>query len=160
MHRFEIWAPLPKKVSVRVNDRSLPMLGPDQRGWWHLDVEDAGPGSDYCFLIDEDETCYPDPRSQWQPYGVHGPSRVYDQTAFAWSDSSPASQFQPSPLASAILYELHVGTFTPEGTLDSAVGRLDHLVELGITHVELMPVRFLLRQSGLGVRRRRPFFSA
>src|SRR6266852_2402760 len=116
MHRFEIWAPLPNKVAVRVNDTEnaivRPMNGPDDQGWWHLDVEEAGPGSDYCFLIDDDSTCYPDPRSQWQPPGVHGMSRVYDQSTFQWTDAF----FRPAPLASAIVYELHIGTFTPEGT--------------------------------------------
>lgn len=136
MHRFEIWAPSPKKISLRVNGSSLPLNGPDEHGWWRLDVDDAGPGSEYCYLVDRDPTCYPDPRSQWQPDGVHGISRVYDQNSFHWADA----KFQASPLASAVIYELHVGTFTHEGTLDSAIGRLDYLVELGITHVELMPV--------------------
>ena len=71
-----------------------------------------------------------------QPQGVHGLSRVYDQNAFAWSDTG----FQPRPLSSAVIYELHIGTFTTEGTLDGAIAKLDELVNLGITHVELMPV--------------------
>jgi len=150
MHRFEVWAPLPKKISVRVNGRSLQMNGPDPRGWWHLDVEDAGPGGDYCFVLDEDDACYPDPRSQWQPQGVHGPSRVYDQAAFAWPKSSQAVEFQPALLASGVIYELHVGTFTSEGTLDSAIGKLDYLADLGITHVELMPVASFSGHHGWG----------
>jgi maltooligosyltrehalose trehalohydrolase len=150
MHRFEIWAPLPKKVAVKVNENEnaivRPMNGPDDQGWWHLDVEEAGPGTDYGFLIDDDETCYPDPRSQWQPPGVHGMSRLYEHAAFQWSDAS----FRPAPLASAIVYELHIGTFTPEGTLDAAIIHLDHLKNLGITHVELMPVASFTGNHGWG----------
>ena len=122
------------------------MNGPDEFGWWRLAVADAGPGTDYGFLIDEDDKAYPDPRSQWQPNGVHGMSRVYDQDTFGWTDT----KFQATPLASAAIYELHVGTFTEEGTLDSAIGRLGYLVELGITHVELMPVAAFEGNHGWG----------
>ena len=136
MHRFEVWAPFAKKVSVRVGGAVTAMSGPDDRGWWRGEVADAGPGTDYGFLVDDDATPYPDPRSQWQPNGVHGLSRVYDQMQFAWTDAG----FQAVPLASAIVYELHIGTFTPEGSLDAAAGRLDYLAELGVTHIDLMPV--------------------
>lgn len=146
MHQFEVWAPLAKAISVQIDGQPHPMNGPDGQGWWRLKVDSAGPGTDYGFLVDEDSTPYPDPRSQWQPHGVHGLSRVYDQAAFHWTDR----RFQAPPLASAIIYELHIGTFTPEGTLDSAVGRLDHLVELGITHVELMPVAAFPGNHGWG----------
>ena len=146
MHRFEVWAPLPKKVSLRVNDATLPMNGPDEFGWWRLDVADAGPGADYSYLIDEDDKGYPDPRSQNQPKGVHGMSRVYDQGAFGWTDM----KFQAPPLASGVIYELHIGTFTEEGTLDAAIGMLDYLVNLGITHVELMPVASFAGNHGWG----------
>src|SRR5579862_8048953 len=135
MHRFEVWSPGAKLVSVRSGAGSLRMQRSDD-GWWRVQIESAGPGDNYGFLLDDDPTVYPDPRSQWQPDGVHALSRVYDQTAFRWTDQ----QFQAHPLASAVIYELHVGTFTAEGTLDSAIGKLDHLRELGITHVELMPV--------------------
>src|SRR5579872_7234786 len=146
MHQFEVWAPLAKAVAVQLNGQPHPMNGPDDQGWWRLAVEAASPGVDYGFLLDNDQTAYPDPRSQWQPGGVHGLSRVYDQNAFEWSDR----QFQAPPLASAIIYELHVGTFTTEGTLDSAISRLDHLVELGITHLELMPVAAFPGNHGWG----------
>ena len=78
--------------------------------------------------------------------GVHGLSRVYDQGAFAWTDT----QFQAPPLASAVVYELHIGTFTREGTLDAAIEKLDYLVDLGITHVELMPVAAFAGNHGWG----------
>ena len=122
------------------------MDGPDSHGWWKLDVERAGPGTDYGFLIDDDAKPYPDPRSQWQPNGVHELSRVYNQEMFRWTDA----HFQSIPLASGIFYELHIGTFTPEGTFDAAVDRLDHLVELGVTHIELMPVAAYEGRHGWG----------
>ena len=146
MHRFEVWAPLPKKVAVRVGGKVLPMQEPDDQGWWRLDVDEAGPAANYGFLIDGEDKCYPDPRSPWQPEGVHGMSRLYDQRAFAWSDGN----FQPRPLASAVIYELHVGTFTHDGTLDAAISGLDYLLSLGITHVELMPVASFAGHHGWG----------
>lgn len=146
MHQFEVWAPKAKSISVQVGMESLKLLGPDDSGWWHLQVESAGPSTDYGFLLDEDRTVYPDPRSQWQPNGVHALSRVYDQSAFRWTDQ----RFQAPPLASAIIYELHVGTFTSEGTLDAAIERLDYLCDLGITHVELMPVASFAGKYGWG----------
>ena len=146
MHRFEVWAPLPRKVAVQVGDQVFPMHGPDEHGWWHLDVEKAGAGTDYGYLIDDDEKCYPDPRSQWQPKGVHEMSRVYDQDSFEWADTP----FQPVPLESGVIYEIHIGTFTGEGTLEAAIGKLDYLVNLGITHVELMPVASFAGNHGWG----------
>jgi maltooligosyltrehalose trehalohydrolase len=122
------------------------MNGPDSDGWLLLDVEDAVPGTNYGFLIDGEPACYPDPRSQWQPNGVHELSRLYDQSAFVWTEA----HFQPPPLASGIVYEMHIGTFTPEGTFDGAITRLDQLVDLGISHVELMPVSAFEGQYGWG----------
>jgi len=146
VHRFEIWAPSPTKVSVRLKDTTLPMHGPDACGWWRLDVEEAVPGVDYCYLINDDEAVYPDPRSLWQPQGVHRMSRLYDQSSFQWTDA----KFQAPPLESAIIYELHIGTFTPDGTLDAAIERLDYLIEIGMTHVELMPVATFAGDRGWG----------
>jgi maltooligosyltrehalose trehalohydrolase len=146
MHRFEIWAPIVKSIAVRVGETSYPMVGPDDEGWWHVDVDSAGTGSDYGFLVNDGPTPYPDPRSQWQPNGVHGLSRVYDQGQFGWSDQ----RFRASPLSSAIIYELHVGTFTAGGTFDTAIEKLDYLHELGVTHVELMPVASFPGERGWG----------
>jgi maltooligosyltrehalose trehalohydrolase len=122
------------------------MLGPDERGWWSASAKQADAGSDYGFAVDDDATIYPDPRSQWQPNGVHGMSRIYDQSAFAWSDDG----WEATPLERGVIYELHVGTFTPRGTFDAAIERLDYLVELGITHVELMPVAAFPGRHGWG----------
>ncbi|HUN86736.1 MAG TPA: malto-oligosyltrehalose trehalohydrolase [Terracidiphilus sp.] len=146
MHRFEVWAPLPGKLAVRINDAALPMHGPDDQGYWRLDVEQAGPGTDYCFLIDEDSKCYPDPRSQSQPHGVHQSSRLYDQNSFPWTDQG----FSGNELTRGVIYELHIGTFTPQGTLDSAIDKLDYLAALGITHIELMPVASFAGRHGWG----------
>jgi len=106
------------------------------RGWWTATVDEAGPGTDYAFLLNEDPKPYPDPRAMWMPNGVHGASRIYDTQAFVWSDA----RWNAPPLASAVIYEMHVGTFSPEGTFDGAIAKLNHLAEIGITHVELMPV--------------------
>ena len=146
MHRFEVWAPFATSTSVVVEGNSVAMNGPDNEGWWRIEVDSATPGADYGFLIDDGHTVYPDPRSQWQPDGVNGLSRVYDQTAFPWNDRG----FQAPPLASAVIYELHLGTFTFEGTLDSAIDKLEYLRDLGITHIELMPVASFDGEFGWG----------
>jgi maltooligosyltrehalose trehalohydrolase len=146
MHEFTVWAPGAKKVAVKVGDGLHGMEGPDERGWWKASVADAVPGSDYGFLLGDDPAVYPDPRSMWQPNGVHALSRVYDHKAFAWHDE----HWTATPLASAIQYEMHVGTFTAGGTFDSAIERLDYLFELGITHIELMPVAAFAGDRGWG----------
>src|SRR5579863_7971855 len=101
MHEFAIWAPRAGKLAVKLNDAILPMPGPDEEGWWRLSLNEAAAGTDYGFVIDDAPGVFPDPRSLWQPNGVHGPSRVYDQHAFGWTDTG----FQPPPLSSAIVYE-------------------------------------------------------
>src|SRR6478736_4651726 len=104
MHEFSVWAPFAQTVAVEVEGSSISMTGPDEDGWWIAAVDKATNGTDYGFHLDEGKTAYPDPRSQWQPNGVHALSRVYDQSAFRWSDDG----FQATPLASAVVYELHV----------------------------------------------------
>lgn len=146
MHRFAVWAPQAKRLSARVAGDDRAMEGPDDRGWWWLNVSEAASGTDYGFLVDDDAKVYPDPRSPWQPNGVHALSRTYDHSNFVWSDA----QFQAPPLSSSIIYELHIGTFTPQGTFDAAIEKLDYLVELGITHVELMPVAAFEGRHGWG----------
>jgi len=136
MHKFTVWAPDLNKMAVKIGDALYPMSGPDQSGWWSASVDAADNGTDYAFVLNDDATPYPDPRGLWQAHGVHGPSRVYDHAAFEWNDE----RWQGPPLSGAVLYEMHVGTFTAAGTFDAAIERLDYLFELGITHIELMPV--------------------
>ncbi|WKU06009.1 malto-oligosyltrehalose trehalohydrolase [Micromonospora sp. HUAS LYJ1] len=136
MTEFTVWAPDVARLRLRlpgVADYDM-RAGPD--GWWRVEVPDAGPGTDYAFLLDDEDTPLPDPRSTWQPAGVHGPSRRYDHAAFDWTDQGWTGRQLPG----SILYELHIGTFTPEGTFDAAIDRLDHLVDLGVDLIELLPV--------------------
>jgi maltooligosyltrehalose trehalohydrolase len=119
-------------------------MSPEDGGWWRSAAALA-PGTDYAFALDGGPAL-PDPRSPWQPHGVHGPSRTFDVSAHAWNDRGWAGR---SSLG-AVIYELHIGTFTPEGTLDAAIGRLDHLVDLGVEMVELMPVAAFPGAAGWG----------
>ncbi|HEY1212834.1 MAG TPA: alpha-amylase family glycosyl hydrolase, partial [Bryobacteraceae bacterium] len=143
MHSFKVWAPKAENIAVKVGEHMEPMRR-EEGGWWTAKVEKAGPGSDYLFVINGAPV--PDPRSAWQPNGINGPSRVVDHSAFQWTDAS----WQARPLSSAIIYELHIGTFTPAGTFKSTIEKLDYLVDLGITHVELMPVNEFSGDWGWG----------
>ncbi|HEX8487510.1 MAG TPA: malto-oligosyltrehalose trehalohydrolase [Propionibacteriaceae bacterium] len=144
--QITVWAPTPEKVTLVVEsaeDSSMRHVAMhrDDDGWWHVDDPLPEPGAngdlDYGFILgDNDELVLPDPRSRRQPSGVHGLSRTYDPKSYAWGDEAWTGRQLPG----AVLYEMHVGTFTPEGTLLSAIDRLDHLVELGIDFVEVMPV--------------------
>ncbi|WP_372967717.1 malto-oligosyltrehalose trehalohydrolase [Microbacterium sp.] len=139
---IDVWAPRAGSVRLR---RLTPAgatvsehdLAPDARGdgWWSAEVELAE-GERYGFLLDGRADLRPDPRSRRQPRGVHGPSALFDASRFEWTDA----RWEGRQLAGGVVYELHVGTFTPEGTLDALSGRLDHLVDLGVTHIELLPV--------------------
>ena len=133
MSAIRVWAPHASSVRMRAEGDDVPMTAADD-GWWA--GPDLAPGTDYAFLLDESETPLPDPAARWLPDGVHGFSRVYDQDAYAWQDADWAGR----DLRGAVVYEMHVGTFTAGATFDAAIERLDHLVQLGITHVELLPV--------------------
>jgi maltooligosyltrehalose trehalohydrolase len=145
MHRFRLWAPKAGKASLQIAGQKYP-LQKAAGGWWQADVEAANPGTDYAYFLNKEELALPDPRSLWQPNGIHGPSRVFDHKAFHWTDA----EWQAPPLSSAIIYELHIGTFTPEGTFDAAQTKLDALRELGVTHVEIMPVNSFPGIQGWG----------
>ncbi|MFE2542000.1 malto-oligosyltrehalose trehalohydrolase [Actinacidiphila glaucinigra] len=132
--RFDVWAPDAGEVEVQVDGRAHDMeRDPERRGWWCADVP-AEHGSRYAFALDGGPP-RPDPRSRRQPDGPEGPSAVVDHERFAW-----AQEWAGRPLPGAVLYELHVGTFTTAGTFDAAIEHLPHLAELGITHIELMPL--------------------
>lgn len=131
LHEYRVWAPNAERMRVVAADESVEMTSAEG-GWWHA----LAPAGDYGFQIDDDDAVRPDPRSMRQPGGVHERSRVWDASAHAWQDAG----WTGKPIAGGVIYELHVGTFTPEGTLDAAAGRLDHLREIGVTHVELLPM--------------------
>jgi maltooligosyltrehalose trehalohydrolase len=146
MHRFGLWAPRVSSVSLNWRDQVLPMEGPNKRGWWMLTVPDAVCGDEYSFQINDDPTPYPDPRSMRQRHGVHGPSELYSHANFVWRDQL----WRGSPKSGSVIYELHIGTFTEGGTFDAAICRLDYLADLGVTHVELMPVAAFAGDRGWG----------
>ena len=136
MSRFGVWAPRPQQVRLSIADEVVEMVRSDDDWWRPVGPVPTGPDLDYGFLLDDDETPRPDPRSRRQPGGAHGRSRTFDPGTFAWTDQAWTGR----QLAGAVIYELHVGTFTPDGTLDAAVERLDHLVSIGVDLVEVMPV--------------------
>src|SRR5918992_270860 len=140
---FEVWAPRAARVDLLMDARPIPM-SPNEHGWWRVSTR-AQPGDDYSFSIDG-SPALPDPRSQSQPEGIHGPSRLTDHSSFTWSDHEWRGVAPPGE----VVYELHVGTFTPEGTLDAAIGRLDQIAELGIGAVELMPATEFPGDRGWG----------
>ena len=133
MSHLRIWAPNAHRLRLVAPHRA-PAMTREPDGWWF--GPGLPPGTDYGFQVDDDETPLPDPASAWQPHGVHGLSRTYDPSAFEWTDHG----WPGRELDDAVIYELHVGTFTHLGTFDAAVARLGHLVALGVTHVELLPV--------------------
>ncbi|MGW5273722.1 malto-oligosyltrehalose trehalohydrolase [Streptomyces sp. NPDC004044] len=131
---FEVWAPEADSVGLRLAGALRPMTRDGVRtGWWTADAE-AADGDRYGFVLD-DGPVLPDPRSRRQPDGPDGESAVVDQEAYPWR-----AAWTGRGLPGAVLYELHIGTYTEEGTFDAAAARLPHLAELGITHVSLMPV--------------------
>ena len=143
MHEFEVWAPGRGRVDVVVDGREVHMQRAS-RGWWRATVA-AAPGSRYGFRLDGGPL-RPDPRSPSQPEGPDGPSEVLDHSRFEWQDSA----WRGMTMKGAVLYEIHVGTFTPGGTFDSAIEQLPHLVELGVDAVELMPVAEFPGDRGWG----------
>ncbi|MGE5655462.1 MAG: malto-oligosyltrehalose trehalohydrolase [Actinomycetota bacterium] len=135
--QFTVWAPTLKQVAVQIvspNNRLLPMEKIDEEGYWQVTTTDLEPGTLYYYQL-EGTTDRPDPASQYQPQGVQGPSAVIEHT-FPWTDD----RWQGVPLAEMIIYELHVGTFTPEGTFEAMIPRLQDLKRLGVNALEIMPV--------------------
>src|SRR3954447_22323290 len=136
--RFGVWAPSPARLELclRRPDRieTLPMER-DERGVARVEVEHAGPGTEYWYRLDGDRD-RPDPVSRELAGGVHGVSRVVDPERFRWTDAG----WRGLPMPDLILYELHIGSFTPAGTFDSAIARLPYLLDLGVTALEIMPV--------------------
>lgn len=142
---FEVWAPSAGEVRVLAGG-SVHSMTTAGEGWWRSGDVTTTLAPDYGFLLDDDADPLPDPRSRWQPNGVHGLSRHFDPAGFAWTDQ----RWTGRQLAGGIIYELHVGTFSPAGTLDAAIEKLDHLVDLGVHFVELLPVNAFDGPHGWG----------
>ncbi|RAX47279.1 malto-oligosyltrehalose trehalohydrolase [Arthrobacter sp. AQ5-06] len=138
--RFDVWAPDASAVSLLANGQQYPMKqvsgGPGPDGWWSAPDAPADADVDYGYLLDGETHPLPDPRSRRLPDGVHALSRTYDPGSYAWQDAG----WLGKELRGSVIYELHVGTFTPEGTLDAAADKLGYLADLGIDFVELLPV--------------------
>jgi maltooligosyltrehalose trehalohydrolase len=142
---LSVWAPTASRVDADLNGRPAPMAPvPGRAGWWAT-AEPVPAGTDYVFRLDGGVPLA-DPRSPRQPYGPDGVSRTYDHAAHNWGDAA----WRGAPVSGAVIYELHVGTFTPEGTLDAAIGMLDYLTALGVTAVELMPLAAFPGEHGWG----------
>jgi maltooligosyltrehalose trehalohydrolase len=144
MHEFAVWAPKPDTVRIDVDGTVHPMTrGRD--GWWRATVE-AAPDARYGYLLDDDPKPLPDPRSPRQPDGVHDRSQLWKPTPQDWTDGD----WRGRSVQGAVIYELHIGTFTPAGTFDAAIDKLDYLVGLGVDFVEVMPVNAFSGTHGWG----------
>lgn len=146
---LSVWAPRPRRVVAVADGRRVELVKDDQ-DWWRpateLSAELLGRDLDYGFLLDDDPNPLPDPRSRRQPNGVHELSRSHDPASYEWQDH----RWTGRQLAGLVIYEMHVGTFTAEGTLRAAIEKLDHLVDLGIDAVEVMPVNAFNGDHGWG----------
>jgi maltooligosyltrehalose trehalohydrolase len=136
--RFRLWAPGASHVALEITHergRHLQPLAQEEGGWFSATVPNLAAGARYRYRID-DRISVPDPASRSNPQDIHAASALVDPLAFEWSDAAWSGR----PWEEAVIYELHVGTFTPEGTFNAAIERLDYLVRLGVTALELMPV--------------------
>ncbi|MFZ5905961.1 MAG: malto-oligosyltrehalose trehalohydrolase [Nitrospirota bacterium] len=134
---FTVWAPFLNRVELKIlqgEEKILPMQK-DARGYWHAFLPDIAPGTRYCFRLEQEQD-RPDPASHSQPEGVHGPSRVVNHEAFQWEDAG----WNAPELSQMVIYELHPGVFTSQGTFQAIARRLPALKQLGINAIELMPV--------------------
>lgn len=142
---FFVWAPLAQDLKLELGS-TVHAMHRDDSGWWSVEQAAVSGETRYRFIVDGGPPL-PDPRSRWQPDGVHGPSCVWDTAALAAQARTP---FAPAPLTQAVFYEMHIGTFTPEGTYAAARGKLRHLRDLGVTHLELMPLATFPGERGWG----------
>lgn len=131
---FTVWAPGKKNIALQLSNGTLHPLKKIGFGYWSAKIDVIKPGTTYKYLLD-DGNAYPDPASRRQPEGVHGPSAVTDPS-YAWTDAA----WKGIPLADMILYELHVGAFTPQSNFEGVISKLDYLDDLGVNAIELMPV--------------------
>src|SRR5689334_11710075 len=145
---FRVWAPIRERVVVVLEgpDTGEVPLGAEGNGFFSTRIADCEPGTRYRFRLDDDPTLYPDPASRFQPDGPHGPSQVVDPGAYRWSDRD----WKGVELRGTVLYEMHVGTFTREGTWAAAERELPELKEVGVTCLEVMPVADFPGRFGWG----------
>jgi maltooligosyltrehalose trehalohydrolase len=143
---FRLWAPKRKRVSAAIEGGGAHPLTSEGDGYFSGLIAEARAGTRYRFRLDDDETLYPDPASRFQPEGPHGPSEVVDPLAFRWSDSG----WRGVKREGQVIYEMHIGTFTPQGTWAAAAGKLPLLKDLGITLIEMMPVNEFAGAFGWG----------
>src|SRR3954451_12920910 len=136
---FRVWAPRADTLALRLRGEDIPMGEPDELGWYEIQT-DAEHGENYFYVVDG--KALPDPWSRWQPDGLRGPSRLFDPR--------PATPWQSPPLEDLVIYELHIGTFTRDGTFDAAIEKLAGLAELGVGAIEVMPVAEFAGRRGWG----------
>ena len=134
--RFRVWAPRRRSVEVVLEDSRPLRLEAETNGYFSGVVESARPGSLYRFRLYRGDRLFPDPASRFQPEGPHGPSQVMNAASFAWSDHD----WKGLGIEGQVLYEMHIGTFTPDGTWQAAEQVLPELEDVGITVLEIMPV--------------------
>lgn len=132
---FRLWAPLHESVSLKIEGTDPRPMQAAEDGWHQCTVADAGPGTQYRFIL-PDGLQIPDPASRFQPQDVHGASEVVDLAAYRWN----TREWTGRPWEEMVIYELHIGCFTPQGTFKAAIDRLDHLRELGVTALQIMPL--------------------
>ncbi len=132
---FRVWAPACREVTLVLNHAACPMAR-ESEGYYSLFIPEARVGDFYHFRLDGRDHPYPDPASRFQPIGPHGPSQIVDPRSFEWTDSG----WKGVSASDQVLYEIHIGTFTPEGTWAAAAEKLGELAEIGITCLEVMPV--------------------
>jgi maltooligosyltrehalose trehalohydrolase len=140
---FRVWAPAAQRVAVVIGDNQAPL---ERHGEYFSGSLEAAPGTRYQFRLDDREQLYPDPASRFQPEGPHGPSEIIDAGAFHWTDS----HWRGVTIAGQVIYEMHVGTFTREGTWAAAARELEELARVGITMIEVMPVADFAGEFGWG----------
>jgi maltooligosyltrehalose trehalohydrolase len=147
--KFSVWAPFAETVELVTEEGGASRrsaLRREAEGYWHAECDAAVARGGYRYAVDG-KGPFPDPRSPWQPDGVHGASRLVEAGV---PHAGGGPRFRPRPMQEAVIYELHVGTFTPAGTYAAAAGKLDHLVDLGVTHLELMPLATFPGRRGWG----------
>lgn len=140
--KISVWAPNAERVTGVIDDESFSLVQ-EEPGYWNAELE---PGTRYQLRLDSNDLLLPDPRSMCQPEGAHGPSMVIDPAQFEFQ----ATNWECPDLRGKVLYELHIGTFTSEGTFRAAIAKLDHLVDLGVDAIELLPINPIPGTRGWG----------